>query len=77
MSLAKLACNRVGFQVANEALQVLGGLGYSDESPINYIFRRTRGWMIAGGTIEQMLNRVAAEVFEEGFSQRGHRQADA
>ena len=70
-SLAKLACNRAGFTVANEALQILGGLGYSDESPVNYIFRRTRGWMIAGGTIEQMLNRVASEVFEESFSQRG------
>jgi glucokinase len=33
--------------------------------------------MIAGGTIEQMLNRVAAEVFEEHFSQRGHREAEA
>jgi hypothetical protein len=33
--------------------------------------------MIAGRTIEQLLNRVAAEVFEEGLSQRGHRQADA
>jgi len=70
-SLAKLACNRAGFNVANEALQVLGGLGYSDESRVNYIFRRTRGWMIAGGTIEQMLNRVASEVFDESFSQRG------
>lgn len=69
-ALAKLACNRAGFQSANEALQVLGGLGYSDESPVNYIFRRTRGWMIAGGTVEQMLNRVAAEVFEENFNQR-------
>jgi hypothetical protein len=26
--------------------------------------------MIAGGTIEQMLNRIASEVFEENFSQR-------
>ncbi len=76
-SLAKLACNRAGFNVANEALQVLGGLGYSDESPMNYIFRRTRGWMIAGGTIEQMLNRVAAEVFEENFRQRAGCEARA
>lgn len=76
-SLAKLACNRAGFEVANESLQVHGGLGYSDESPVNYIFRRTRGWMIAGGTIEQMLNRIAAEVFEENFDQRPPRPAPA
>jgi len=68
-ALAKLACNRAGFEVAHEALQIFGGLGYSNESKINYIFRRTRGWMIAGGTIEQMLNRIAAEVFGENFSQ--------
>ncbi|HET9017505.1 MAG TPA: acyl-CoA dehydrogenase family protein [Thermomicrobiaceae bacterium] len=75
-SLAKLACNRAGFEVADAALQVFGGYGYADESPLNYIFRRTRGWMIAGGSIEQLLNRVAGEVFGEHFSQRPPRPAE-
>ena len=69
-SLAKLACNRAGFEVANGALQVFGGYGYDQEAAVNYLFRRTRGWMIAGGTVEQMLNRIASEVFGESFSQR-------
>ncbi|MFN8511967.1 MAG: acyl-CoA dehydrogenase family protein [Chloroflexia bacterium] len=69
-ALAKLACNRAGFEVADAALQVFGAYGYADDSPLNYLFRRTRGWMIAGGTIEQLLNRVAEEVFEERFPQR-------
>lgn len=69
-SLAKLACNRAGFEVANDALQVFGGYGYDQEAAVNYIFRRTRGWMIAGGTVEQMLNRIANEVFGESFPQR-------
>ncbi len=69
-ALAKLACNRSGFEVANDALQMFGGYGYDEEAAVNYIFRRTRGWMIAGGTVEQMLNRVAGEVFGETFSQR-------
>ena len=69
-ALAKLACNRAGFEVANDALQIYGGYGYDQEAAVNYIVRRTRGWMIAGGSIEQLLNRVAEGVFEERFSQR-------
>ncbi|MCP5150325.1 MAG: acyl-CoA dehydrogenase family protein [Ectothiorhodospiraceae bacterium] len=69
-SLAKLACNQAGFDVASEAMQVLGGLGYSEESLVEYCFRRTRGWMIAGGSLEMMRNRIAESVFERRFSQR-------
>jgi alkylation response protein AidB-like acyl-CoA dehydrogenase len=73
-ALAKLACNRAGFEVANDALQIFGGYGYDQEAAVNYIFRRTRGWMIAGGSIEQLLNRVANDVFGETFSQRAGQQ---
>lgn len=69
-SLAKLACNRAGFEVTNAALQILGGAGYESESPLSYMLARTRGWLIAGGTEEQMLNRIASEVLGERFSQR-------
>jgi alkylation response protein AidB-like acyl-CoA dehydrogenase len=74
-ALAKLACNRAGFEVANDALQIFGGYGYDQDAAVNYIFRRTRGWMIAGGTVEQLLNRLANEVFGETFSQRPLRPA--
>lgn len=67
---AKLACNEAGFFAANEALQVMGGLGFSEESIVQYCFRRTRGWMIAGGTTEILKNRIAEEVFGRRFSQR-------
>jgi hypothetical protein len=69
-SWAKLACNRAGFEVADAALQILGGYGYDDDSDLSYMFKRTRGWLIAGGTVEQMLNRIAAELFGERFPQR-------
>ncbi|MDP2004103.1 MAG: acyl-CoA dehydrogenase [Rubrivivax sp.] len=69
-ALAKLACNQAGWEVANEALQVMGGLGYSQESLVEYCVRRTRGWMIAGGSIEMLKNRIAEGVFERSFSQR-------
>ncbi len=69
-ALAKLACNQAGWDVSNEALQVMGGLGYSQESLVEYCVRRTRGWMIAGGSIEMLKNRIAEGVFERSFSQR-------
>lgn len=68
-AIAKIACNQAGFEVANEAMQVMGGLGYSQESLVEYCLRRCRGWMIAGGSIEMLKNRVAEEVFERKFPQ--------
>lgn len=69
-TIAKLMCNQTGFDVANEALQVMGGLGYTQETLVEYCLRRTRGWMIAGGSIEMMKNRLAEIIFERRFSQR-------
>jgi alkylation response protein AidB-like acyl-CoA dehydrogenase len=69
-AIAKLACNQAGWEVANEALQVMGGMGYSQESLVEYCVRRTRGWMIAGGSIEMLKNRIAEGVFERSFPQR-------
>jgi alkylation response protein AidB-like acyl-CoA dehydrogenase len=69
-AMAKLACNQAGWDVANEALQVMGGMGYSQESIVEYCVRRIRGWMIAGGSIEMLKNRIAEGVFERSFSQR-------
>jgi alkylation response protein AidB-like acyl-CoA dehydrogenase len=70
-AIAKAFCNQAGFDVANEALQVMGGLGYSQEELVEYCLRRCRGWMIAGGSLEILRNRIAEAVFERSFSQRG------
>ncbi len=69
-AIAKAFCNQAGFDVANEALQVMGGLGYTQEELVEYCVRRCRGWMIAGGSIEILKNRIAEAVFERTFSQR-------
>jgi alkylation response protein AidB-like acyl-CoA dehydrogenase len=69
-AIAKAFCNQAGFDVANEALQVMGGLGYTQEELVEYCLRRCRGWMIAGGSIEILKNRIAEAVFERSFSQR-------
>jgi alkylation response protein AidB-like acyl-CoA dehydrogenase len=69
-AMAKLACNEAGWFVANEALQVMGGMGFSQEAIVEYCVRRIRGWMIAGGSIEILKNRIAEGVFDRTFSQR-------
>jgi alkylation response protein AidB-like acyl-CoA dehydrogenase len=74
-TVAKLMCNISGFEVANEAMQVMGGLGYTQETLVEYCLRRSRGWMIAGGSIEMMKNRLAEIVFDRRFSQRPPRTA--
>jgi alkylation response protein AidB-like acyl-CoA dehydrogenase len=69
-AIAKAFCNQAGFEIASEALQVMGGLGYTQEELVEYCLRRCRGWMIAGGSIEILKNRIAEAVFERSFSQR-------
>ena len=69
-AIAKAFCNQAGFDVANESLQVMGGLGYTQEELVEYCVRRCRGWMIAGGSIEILKNRIAESVFERSFPQR-------
>jgi alkylation response protein AidB-like acyl-CoA dehydrogenase len=76
-AIAKAACNVAGFEVAHEALQAMGATGYSQESLVEWCMRRCRGWMIAGGSVEIMKNRIAEHIFERRFDQRAPRQADA
>ena len=69
-AIAKAYCNQAGFDICNEAMQVMGGMGYTEDTLVEYCFRKCRGWMIAGGSIEILKNRIAESVFERTFSQR-------
>jgi alkylation response protein AidB-like acyl-CoA dehydrogenase len=69
-AIAKAFCNQAGFDICNEAMQVMGGMGYTEDTLVEYCFRKCRGWMIAGGSIEILKNRIAESVFERTFSQR-------
>ena len=74
-AVAKAFCNQAGFEVANDALQTMGATGYSSETLVEYCMRRCRGWMIAGGSIEILKNRIAEGIFERSFPQRGAEKA--
>jgi hypothetical protein len=69
-AIAKVACNQAGFEVASEAVQIMGAMGFSRETLVEYCMRRTRGWMIAGGSVEILKNRIAEQVFNRRFDQR-------
>jgi len=76
-AIAKAYCNQAGFDCCNEAMQIMGGMGYTQETLVEYCFRKCRGWMIAGGSLEILKNRIAEGIFERQFSQRPPRNADA
>jgi len=69
-SLAKLSCNEAAEYVCREAIQIHGGYGMSREFPLVYLYGRARGWMVAGGSVEMLRNRIASEILERRFSQR-------
>lgn len=70
VAIAKYACNQAGWLASNESLQIMGGTGYSKDLLIEYCVRRCRGWMIAGGSLEILKNRIAEGVFGRNFGQR-------
>jgi len=69
-AIAKAYCNQAGFECCDEAMQIMGGMGYTEETLVEWCWRKCRGWMIAGGSIEILKNRIAEAVFERTFSQR-------
>ena len=69
-TIAKCYANEAAWFVANEALQVFGASGFSTALPMEKLLRKIRGWMIAGGSVEVLRNRIAEAVFERRFSQR-------
>ncbi|MET0820801.1 MAG: acyl-CoA dehydrogenase [Aeromicrobium sp.] len=69
-AVAKFAANEAGYEAANVAVQAMGATGFSQESLVEYCMRRTRGWMIAGGSTEVLKNRIAESVFDRRFDQR-------
>ncbi|MCC7182300.1 MAG: acyl-CoA/acyl-ACP dehydrogenase, partial [Rhodocyclaceae bacterium] len=61
-SIAKLYAAEAAHEVASMALQVHGGSGYSEELPIERIFRDTRGGIIPEGTTEIQTLIIGREV---------------
>ena len=64
-AIAKLFATEAAFDIAHQALQVHGGIGYTKDLAIERYFRDARFMMIGGGTSEIMRFVIQREVFRE------------
>jgi alkylation response protein AidB-like acyl-CoA dehydrogenase len=61
-AMAKAAANLAARYVCDEAIQILGGYGYSREYPVERMYRDIRGLLIGAGTVEVQRNYIASKV---------------
>ena len=64
-SIAKLYTTEAAIQIAHDALQILGGMGYTTEYPVERFLRDSRLMTIGGGTAEILRFLIQREVFKE------------
>ncbi|MEM2142088.1 MAG: acyl-CoA dehydrogenase family protein [Candidatus Thorarchaeota archaeon] len=65
VSQAKVFATEAGFRAVSEAMQILGGIGYTDVYPIERLFRDARLATIWTGTNEIQRLIIQNEVYEE------------
>jgi butyryl-CoA dehydrogenase len=61
-AIAKLFCTESAKRAADSAVQVFGGLGYMDETPVSRYYRDIRAATIAEGTSEVQKHIIAREL---------------
>ena len=64
-TMAKSYGSRQSFKACDDALQVLGGYGYSSEYPVEHLLRDARALQIAEGSLEKMMIEISSEVVKE------------
>ena len=69
-ALAKRTVPTLATQVASSALQVFGGIGYTDETRVSRIWQDCRGNQIAWGTDEVMAGIVAKTIVRRAGTRR-------
>jgi alkylation response protein AidB-like acyl-CoA dehydrogenase len=68
-AMAKCFATDAGFEVCNQALQIFGGYGYTQEYPLERHLRDTRVHQILEGTNEVMRMIVSRKILDEGGPQ--------
>jgi len=61
-AMAKLYCTEMAKRAADHAVQVFGGLGFMDETPVSRYYRDARALTIAEGTSEIQKHIIAREM---------------
>lgn len=75
-AIAKMFVNEMAIRVVNEALQVHGGYGFTDEYPISRIYRGVRYGTLGGGATEALKDLVGKKLVDDfdpvdGFLSQG------
>lgn len=55
-TMAKLYCAQSAFEVIDDAMQILGGIGYTEDHRVSRLWRDIRANRIAGGTDQIMIH---------------------
>jgi butyryl-CoA dehydrogenase len=69
-SLAKCFANEISREVTGNAVQLMGGYGYSKEYPMERRLRDSWGWGIAGGAVDIQKVNITAAMVGRRFNQR-------
>jgi alkylation response protein AidB-like acyl-CoA dehydrogenase len=71
-SMAKAYTGHAAMEVVSESLQMFGAYGYSQDSPLERMFRDVRMFQIGGGTTQAQKNMLARSIFKRKFDSRRH-----
>jgi butyryl-CoA dehydrogenase len=69
-SIAKCFANEIVRDVCINAMQLMGGYGYSTEYPMERRVRESFGWGLAGGTVDIQKINIASAVMGRRYDQR-------
>ncbi len=69
-SMAKAYTGHAALDVVSESLQMFGAYGYSQDLPLERMFRDVRMFQIGGGTTQAQKNMIARSIFRRKFDLR-------
>lgn len=61
----KLYCTQSAFEVIDDAMQIMGGIGYTNDHRISRLWRDARVFRIAGGTDQVQIMVAGREILKE------------
>ena len=64
-AIAKITVNEMSLRVTNDALQIHGGYGFTDEFPVSRYYRGARYGTLGGGTTETLKDLVGKKIFTD------------
>lgn len=70
-NLCKLYCAQAGFEVADAAMQILGGIGYTEDHRVARLWRDARMHRIGGGTDQIMVYIAGRALVKEAQKKLG------